>query len=123
MSFFWPLAQGELQMPGITRHRLCLPRDVGKDCVDFSCRFGVWGRDIGVTCEKRCPQTSHSPLVACKGAGLDKDCHGRKGPRAGIRPLSHKCLTVFLFSVEVPTVRAMCHTDKAEELKFSIHKA
>lgn len=62
----------------------------GEDCMASSCRLGVWGRAIGVTCDKRCPQRSHSPLVACKAAQLDKDCQGRKGPRAGISSFSHK---------------------------------
>lgn len=55
MSFFWSLTPGEMRMLGIYKHRLWLPQEVGKDCRAFSCRLGMWGRAIGVTCEDRYP--------------------------------------------------------------------
>lgn len=49
-----------------------------------------------VTHEKRWPQWSHSPSVACKEAGLGKDCQSGKGPGTGLSSLSHKysCLSL-----------------------------
>jgi len=74
----------------------------------------VSGEGLEVLSVWKMPQRSHGPLVssrAAQGLPREEEVH------------SHRNIIAFLFSIEVPIVCAMQHTDEAEELKISIRKA